>query len=94
MKPIQVKKFHIGYAGKRLSHNASRRNIIAEMNPQCATGVEGYDHVPHRNSLNILHSEQHIFENIIFDSDKGVKLPPVTQMAPHNGKINLVHKIS
>ena len=90
VKPIQVKKFHIGHEGKRLSVNDSRRNIVGDMNPQCATGGEGYNHVPHRHSLNIFHPEQHMFENI----DKGVKLPPVTQMIPHNGKINLVHKWS
>merc|ERR1719209_2538384 len=90
VKPIQVKKFHIGHEGKRLSVNASRRNIVGDMNPQCATDGEGYNHVPHRHSLNISHQEQHMFENI----DKGVKLPPVTQMIPHNGKINLVHKWS
>ena len=90
VKPIQVKKIHIGYGGKRLSHNS--RNIIDDMNPQTVPGDEVYDHVPHRHSVNVFHPQQHIFDNI--DSDKGVKLPPVTQMTPHNGKVSLVHKWS
>jgi len=90
VKPIQVKKFHIGHDSKRLSLNDSRRNIVGDMNSQCTTGGEGYNHVPQRHSLNTFQPEQHMFENI----DRGVKLPPVTQMVPNNGKLNLVHKWS
>ena len=90
VKPIQVKKFYIGYGGKRLSRNSSRRNIIDDI--QSVPRDEAYDHVPHRHSVNVFHPQQQIFDNI--ESDKGVKLPPVTQMVPHNGKVSLVHKWS
>ena len=93
VKPIQVNRPHIGY-GATASWHASMRNIL----PQYVPCEGGYDHVHHfplsgpgENQIELHRRPQpHPLENI--DSDKGVKLPPVTQMVTHNGKVSIVHK--
>ena len=94
VKPIQVNRSRIGY-GAAASWHASIRNLNAE--PQYEPSEGGYEHVHHfplpgpDGNLAVQRRPQpHPLENI--DSDKGVKLPPVTQMVTHNGKVSIVHK--
>ena len=97
MKPIQVNRSRIGY-GAAASWHASMRNINAELHPQYEPCEGGYEHVhqfplpgPDGSQLHVQRRPQpDPLENI--DSDKGVKLPPVTQMVTHNGKVSIVHK--
>ena len=97
VKPIQVNRSRIGY-GAAASWHASMRNINAELHPQYEPCEGGYEHVhqfplpgPDGSQLHVQRRPQpDPLENI--DSDKGVKLPPVTQMVTHNGKVSIVHK--
>jgi len=96
VKPIQVNRSHVGY-GAAASWHASMRNMNADILPQYVPCEGVYGHVHHfplpgpDGHLAVQRRPQpHPLENI--DSDKGVKLPPVTQMVTHNGKVSIVHK--
>ena len=96
VKPIQVNRSHVGY-GAAASWHASMRNMNADILPQYVPCEGVYGHVHHfplpgpDGNLAVQRRPQpHPLENI--DSDKGVKLPPVTQMVTHNGKVSIVHK--
>merc|ERR1712168_666859 len=100
VKPIQVNRSGPGYGATASCY--SMRNLNENIQYVTGSGGEGYDNflsgpgdsTHRRGGLNHshlnMHSQQHPLENI--DSDKGVKLPPVTQMVTYNGKVSIVHK--